>query len=290
MNLALPLDLCAAIHVGALMAWFGALSLRRILLVPLGKAELRGLRLAAATALASGLLWPWLQTGVVLDDARAALDPQQVAQVMTQTAFGRTWLARQAFVLLALLTATMPLLAIGRAVYFLVAAALASVALLGHAAAGAGTYGTLQRLALALHLLAAGAWLGALPVLWVLTGRLAAAELALALRRFSSYGIALVTIVVVTGALSAWFRTGGVTALVTSGYGKILLGKVGLVALMGAAALLNRNRYTPALERPDLRVQSAGRRGLRRSIAAESALGVLVVAVAVLLGAAEPPR
>jgi len=290
MNLALALELCAAIHVGALMAWFGALSLRRVLLVPLGAAQLRGLRLAATLALASALLWPWLQTGVVLDDARAALDPAQVAQVLTQSSFGRTWLARGAFVLLAYLTATLPLLALGRAVYFLVAAALASVALLGHAAAATGAYGTVQRLALALHLLAAGAWLGALPVLWALSGELAAAELALTLRRFSRYGVALVTIVVVTGAASAWFRSGSLEALVASGYGRILLGKIGLVALMGVAALLNRNRFAPALERPDLTLQAAGRRGLRRSIAAEAALGVLVVAVAVLLGAAEPPR
>jgi len=290
MILALPLDLCAALHAGALMAWFGALSLRRILVVPLGPAELRSLRLAAAIALASGLLWPWLLTAVVTDDARAALDPQQVFQVLTQTSFGRTWLVRQAFVLLAFLTAMLPLLAIGRAVYFLVAAALASFALLGHAAGAVGAYGTLQRLTLALHLLAAGAWLGALPVLWTLTGRLTAAELALTLRRFSRYGIALVTIVVVTGALSAWFRTGGLGALVASDYGRILLGKLALVALMGVAAWNNRNRLTPALERPDLTVQSAGRRGLRRSIATETALGVLVVAVAVLLGAAEAPR
>ncbi|HYA65329.1 MAG TPA: CopD family protein [Burkholderiaceae bacterium] len=290
MNLELPLELCAAVHAGSLMIWFGALSLHRILGVVQRDDEQRALRVAAAVALGSGVLWPFLQTGVARDDAAAAIDPQLVAQLLTQTSFGRTWLVRQVFVLLALLVTWVPLLQSGRAVYFLVAGALASIALLGHAAGVTGASGTVQRLTLALHLLAAGAWLGALPRLWSLTDDLPVADLAQVLRRFSPYGIVLVSIVVITGTLSAWFRIGTAELLLSSAYGKILLGKVALVALMGLAALNNRNRQTPALERPDLLVQAAARRGLRRSIAVETTLGIAVVLVAALLGAAEAPR
>jgi len=290
MSLTLPLEVCAALHAGALMIWFGSLSLHRILGVARQGVEPRTLWIAAVVALASGLLWPWLQTGVVTADARSALDPQAVWQLLTQTTFGRTWLVRQVFVLLALLATLVPLVATGRGTYFLVAAAVASIALLGHAAGAPGTFGTVQRLALALHLLAAGAWLGALPDLWALAGRLPSADLASILRRFSPYGIALVSIVVATGVLSAWFRLGGLDPLISSDYGRILLSKVGLGALMGVAALNNRNRLTPKLERPDLVVQAQGRKELRRSITAEAALGFAVVAAAVLLGSAEAPH
>lgn len=287
MSLTLPLDVCSAVHVGALMIWFGALSLQRILGVVRHDARRRDLRIAAVVALASGLLWPWLQTGVVMDDARAALDPHLVAQLLTQTSFGRTWFVRVVIVLLAVLVAFVPLLATGRALYFLVASALASAALLGHAASATGSLGTVQRLTLALHLLAAGAWLGALPRLWMLVESAPVSALRQILRRFSPYGMVLVLIVIATGALSAWFRLGAIEPLFASNYGKILLAKVGLVALMGVAALNNRNRLTPALERPDLVVQRAARRSLRQSIGAETALGLAVVMAAALLGSAE---
>lgn len=281
---------CAAVHAGALMLWFGALSLQRILGIASQGVQGQWLRVAAAVALASGVLWPSLQTGVVMDDAHAALDPQVVAQVLTQTSFGRTWLARQAFVLIAFVAAMFPSLATGRAVYFLVAASLASLALIGHAAGASGALGTLQRLALALHLLAAGAWLGALPELWKLAGHLRADELARTLRRFSPYGMALVSIVIATGVLSAWIRIGTMQAFMTSEYGKVLLAKIALVALMGVAALNNRNRLTPALERRDLAAQATGQHALRQSIGAETALGIAVVLVAALLGSTEAPR
>ncbi len=288
MNLAL--DLCFAVHVGALMVWFGALSLQRMLGVVQPSEARRDLRIAGVVALASGLLWPLLQTGVVKDDALAALDPQLVWQLLTQSSFGGTWLVRVAIVLLAFLVTFTPLLETGRALYFLVASALASVALLGHAAGVTGTLGTVQRLTVALHLLAAGAWFGALPRLWMLAERLPVSTLAQILRRFSPYGMILVSIVVATGALSAWFRLGAIDPLFASAYGKILLLKVGLVALMGAVALNNRNRLTPMLERSDLLVQATARRRLRQSIGAEAALGLTVVMAAALLGSAEAPH
>lgn len=283
------LPLCTALHVAALMAWFGALSLRRLLGAGQGGGELRFLRSAAALALASGALWPWLEAASLADDAATAWDPAQLALVLTQTRFGQVWLAREAIIALATFASMAPLLAIGRANYFLVVAALASMALVGHAAAGDDAAAHALRLTQAAHLLAAGAWVGALPALWVLAGRLAAADLAKVLQRFSRYGIALVAVVLVTGTIIGWVRTGALTALLHQAYGQTLLAKVALVALMGCAALANRNRYLPWLRQRDVVMQAAGRAGLRRSIAVELTLGMAVIAVAVVLGQTEPP-
>jgi putative copper resistance protein D len=118
--------------------------------------------------------------------------------------------------------------------------------------------------------------------------------LASVLRRFSAIGIALVAIVVLTGGLSAWWRTGNLEALLYSSYSRVLLGKIGLVLLMGVAALLNRNRFTPALERTQMAGPQAtaepARRRLVASIGTETTLAVAVVLLAFFLGAAEAPR
>jgi putative copper export protein len=90
--------------------------------------------------------------------------------------------------------------------------------------------------------------------------------------------------------LSAWRRTGTWDDLTGSAYGQILIVKVALVAAMGAAALRNRNRYTPQLARGDTAVQADARAGLRRTIGVELGLGLLVIALAIWLGAAEAPR
>jgi putative copper resistance protein D len=294
------LAFCGAIQAVALMAWFGALSLERVIaaacvLTSAPRTELlpRLLRQAGPIAILAGALWPWLQVGVVLDDPRALLDADQISQVLTQTSFGRIALAREALVIAAVLAAGLPAgfaPSSNRATYVLLAAALGSVALIGHAAGISGALGAIERTTLALHLLAAGAWLGALPLLWMLADRQGSAELAQTLERFSRFGAVLVALVLASGTLSAWYRLGAAQALFTSGYGRILLGKIALVGGMGAIALFNRNRLTPALKRPDLQDQLAARRALRWSIAVETAVGALVVAVAFVLGSAEAPQ
>jgi putative copper resistance protein D len=288
--MALLLNLCLALHAAALMAWFGALSLRRVLGAGQGAGEIRFLQLAGALALLSGVLWPCLQAGVLGDAPAAAWDPAQVAVILTQTSFGRIWLMREALIALAALATLLPLLGIGRGVYFLVAAALASLALLGHAAGATGADGLAQRLTYAVHLLAAGAWVGALPALFVLAGRLDARDLVRVLRRFSRYGLFLVAFVLASGAAGAWYRTGSWAALSTGDYAQILVIKIALVAGMGLCALANRNRYTPRLAQADPFVQAGGRAGLRRSIGCELLLGLAAITAAAWLGAAEAPR
>jgi putative copper resistance protein D len=251
MNLQAPLALCSAVHTLSLMVWFGALVLPRLpglasAIRRAAPAAVTPTRAVAALALVSGVLWPMLQTGVVLDDVRSAWDPSQVAVVLGQTSFGRVWVARE--ILVACAFAMACIAPGGRAALWLVGGALGSMALLGHAAGVPASAGYEQRGVLAVHLLAAGAWVGALPVLWCLARVLPGELLASAMRRFSSVAIGWVALVVLTGSLSAWWRTGTLESILYSNYSHVLLGKLGLVLLMGVAALLNRNRFTPALQ------------------------------------------
>lgn len=295
MNLQLALTLCTAWHAGALLFWFGALGLARVAGLAHFHAAPAALRWAGAAALATGIACPMLQTGVVFEDSAAALDAQRLAVVLAQTSFGRIWLGHDVLLLVA---GGVGLLApartgrVARLLYLLfVGAALASLALLGHAAGVAGGVGWLQQGVLAVHLLLAGAWVGTLPLLWQAARDLPAAQLAAGLRRYSALGVGLVALVLATGAASAWWRTGSVAALVDGDYARWLAGKIGLVGLMGAAALRNRNHYTPALEASQTSAGAlAVRIGLRRNLAVEILLGAGVVLLAACLGAAEAAR
>jgi len=280
------LFLCTALHLAALMAWFGALALRRLLGAGQGAGELRYLRVCGALALASAVLWPCLQAAVLREQAAAAWDPASVALVLTASSFGRIWLVRLTIIALALLASGWPMLAIGRGVLLLLAVALGSMALLGHS----GAAGPLAQGAQAVHLLAAGAWLGALPVLVVLASRLAGPDLARVLQWFSRYGLAIVGLVLGSGMLNAAWRLGSWSALVGGDYGHLLLGKIALVAAMGALALRNRNQLTPRLLAPDADSMRGAQRALRWTIASEAALGLAVVLAAALLAATESPQ
>lgn len=288
MPLESALTLCLALHAGALMAWTGGLFLRYLPGLAIFQPSAVAMRQAGRLALATALAWPLLQAAVVYDDPGAMVDGGRLLELFGQTHFGHVWLARLVMLALAvaLSRASTPLAAIAERA--LTIAALASLALVGHAAAVDGAAGWLQRGVLALHLLAAAAWVGALPVLWHTARELPPAQLADGLRRFSAVGIGLVALVLASGATSAWWRTGSLGALVDGDYGRLLATKVGLVALMGVVALRNRNHYTPALAATATPRATEGlRAGLRRSLAAESALGGAVVLLAAFLAAAE---
>jgi putative copper resistance protein D len=291
MSLQLPLLLCAALHAAALMAWFGTLLRQRALGLPEHSRQMLALRLAGGTALASAACWPFLLTGSAMDDPGAALDPRQLALVLGQTSFGQVCVART--LLVAVAASRLPTRRAGEASTLLpVGAALASIGFLGHAAGVAGIAGLGQRLVLAAHLLAAGAWLGLLPWLWLAARGVTARALARALRRFSRLGVWLVAVVVVSGCLNSWWRLGGVAPLWSSGYGQIVLLKVALVLLMGVCALCNRNVFTPAVERLEAEEPAAAGkalRGLRWSLALETLLGAAVLVAAFFLGSAEAP-
>ncbi|MYW09293.1 hypothetical protein GT034_13160 [Streptomyces sp. SID2563] len=96
-----------------------------------------------------------------------------------------------------------------------------------------------------LHLLAVAAWLGGLVAL--LTALYRTPDLtSAAVRRFSTIAFVSVVVLVATGVYQSWRQVGTWSALTGTGYGQLLLVKVGLVAVLVGIASMSR-RWTGKL-------------------------------------------
>jgi putative copper resistance protein D len=163
---------------------------------------------------------------------------------------------------------------------------LASVALTGHSALPGGVPGMLHQVADAIHLIAAGWWVGGLLAL-VLTARRLGPDAAEVLHRFSGVGYGAVAAIVATGLFKSLFLVATLQGADSTAYGLTLLLKVALFALMGLLALSNRFWITPGLRRDGSSALWLKR--LQGSVTAEFALGLAVLAVVGALGAMSPP-
>lgn len=159
--------------------------------------------------------------------------------------------------------------------------ALVSLPLTGHALIARP--GGIAVGALAAHGLAAALWLGSLLALYSILAR-EPQRAARALRSFSPWGIAAVSTQVAGGATMAWLQLPSLGDLPASAYGRLVLGKLALFAMLLGLAALNRYRLLPALEQSSKAVPR-----LRRSIGAELALMVAVLAVTGVLAQTPPP-
>ncbi len=88
-----------------------------------------------------------------------------------------------------------------------------------------------------------------------------------------------------TALAQAWILVGGLPRLVGTDYGRVALVKLALLLILLALATANRFRYAPAMRRPG---GADASRGLRRSIAVETAVGLLAVLAASLLADLPP--
>ena len=167
-------------------------------------------------------------------------------------------------------------------------------ALGSHAAAGGGSTGSV--IAASLHILTALLWIGALPALVVILGPVAEGpsgrrRLVRACRgSFSRMAAASVLVIVVTGLYGAGREVITVRDLVGTTYGRILLVKVGLLLVVGAVGLINAARlhgWDPSWLGP-ARGVIAGRPPSRRWIAAEAAIGAIILLAAGLLADTPP--
>jgi putative copper resistance protein D len=234
-----------------------------------------------------------------------ALNRRTLDAVLRETVFGRIWLVRLglSLVLSAMLWLGWrqqtrrkdAMLKIGG---ILVAGVYAAtLAFTGHALSDAGADRYAHLASDAVHLLAAGAWVGALPGLASLlerAGDVARPErFALAVsatQRFSALGMASVSALVMTGLINAWYLVGNVAALVGTGYGRLLLWKLSIFAMMVTLAAINRLRLTPRLATA-MTIVTPSRSALdrlRRNTLLELAGGVAVVGIVAALGVATP--
>jgi len=282
---------CRFAHFMAAMLAFGASfflwaycsdGLRR----SLSLAAWRIVATACVVVLLTAVLWLASESASMTGDWSDAYDPGMVGAVLADTAFGNAWISR--LILGALLVA----LVFGRhgrwdEVAILSAAVLASLALVGHAAMHSGVEGVLQRVNHALHLLAAGAWLGGLiPFLMCLSAyadpkQRAAAVSAMA--QFSFWGQFIVAAIVLSGVANIALISGRPPIPPSTPYRALLVAKIALVGVMVALALFNR-----FLLGPRLAPGAAALPALRLTSVAEVALGTVVVALVSVFAMLDP--
>jgi copper resistance protein D len=206
---------------------------------------------------------------------------------LTDTAFGHAWAAHLVLAtLLVFVVAFGPRSRWGPAVAAS-AAVLASLGLVGHASMQTGAEGVSHRANHAVHLLAAGAWIGGLiPFVLSLRAYEDAALRAPALKamiNFSFWGQFVVAAIVITGSINIALTSGRPPVPPTSPYRALLDAKLAIVAIMIALALINR--YVLA---PRLKPGAAALETLRLTSISEVALGTLVVALVSVFALLDP--
>jgi putative copper resistance protein D len=176
------------------------------------------------------------------------------------------------------------------------AVALASLAWSGHGAMDEGDRRFWHFAVDILHLLAAGAWLGAL-LAFALMAKINALQtearlrlLARAVNRFEAIGAAIVVVITATGVVNYLFIVGPkLDEVFLSTYGILLFIKVVLFAGMLVLAALNRFHLGPFLERSLRDGQyTVAANALRRSVVVELAAAVLIVGLVAWLGTLSP--
>jgi putative copper resistance protein D len=165
--------------------------------------------------------------------------------------------------------------------------ALGSLAWGGHATMADGLDGWVHLLADIAHLLAAGAWIGAIVALLLLAFR----DLSIATNRrlaertlaaFSSVGTLLVATLLVTGMVNVWMLLvqPGIPLWPLDGYCLLLAIKLGAFAGMLLLAAANRWIFAPRIAHGD--------GGIRAVIALELSLAIAIVMLVAWLGTVAP--
>jgi putative copper resistance protein D len=241
---------------------------------------------AVVMALTSTLAMLPLRAATIGNGWTDAFAPDVLSGVLFETDVGRAWIV-QAVAAVLLTAATVVWHAHRRRVQAVCAAMLLiSLTMTGHAAMNAGWLRIVHRVNDAVHLLAGGAWLGALvPVLLILSmtggGRLKA-DARLALMRFSAAGHVAVALVIVSGILNTLLIVGTVPFDWAFGYQRLLSAKILLVGIMVLIAIVNRYVFVPRLG------GGSSLRALKGCIIAEIGLGLAVVALVAWFGTLQP--
>lgn len=255
---------------------------------------------AAIATVLSGLLWFVFAVANMSGTVADVADKQVLWTVLNETTFGGVWMARMSLaVVIASVVASRPLGAetAGWDVVAacLAAALLASLAGTGHAQIEEGWLSVVHVASDAVHLLAAGAWLGGLfPLGFILldySTREGApiVDVDRILLRFSSMGYVAVATLIASGLVNSWFMVGSVSSLLKTSYGQILLAKLALFLAMLALAAANRFWLVPRM----IEARNSGQPSLwlgrlRYHVLGEQFLGLMVLLAVSFLGTMRP--
>ncbi|MBB4954905.1 putative copper resistance protein D [Agrobacterium vitis] len=165
---------------------------------------------------------------------------------------------------------------------------LASLSISGHAAMNDGMIGLAHQINDSLHVLAVGAWIGALiPVVLLLTIRPTDQDWdasIIGLMRFSTLGHGAVAMVLITGLINSRLIIGAFWLDATIVYQRLLLLKITIAAAMVVLACINRYVFVPHMTHAPERAL----RFLRLSTLLEIGLGLSAIALVAAFGVMEP--
>lgn len=279
--------LVRAAHFASLMTMFGASALlgqtRRIGVT--GERLRRPLKLCAFTALASAIVCLGFTAGEMTGDAASGLDPAVLASAIANTLYGHIFLLRLALLI------GLALLSLGKEAHVLKAlfagAALALMGPTSHAAtAGDSAFAGLRAANDALHLLAAGFWVGGLVVILseLLPRPHAVARLVALLTLFSRWGAVAVALLLAAGTANGIFILAPLATAWSPTYLTLLAVKIVLAGLMVALALTNRFGVLPALAKGDPEAV----RTIPLTVLAELGAALLILVIVGFLGLTAP--
>ena len=276
LRLALYLDLLLLFG----LALFGLYSVDAVLRF---RPMLRGMALIGALLSVAGLV---LMTRAMSGETEFAALWPHLQMMVLETDVGLAWALRMIALIAVMIWPGLWLASMAGAV------ALTSLAWSGHGAMDNAWH----LLSDILHLLAAGAWLGAMLAL-ILMSRLDALcseagirSLADSVKRFEGVGAAIVLILSVTGVANYLFIVGPTLGEILLGtYGILLAIKVVLFGGMLVLAALNRFHLGPLLEQ-SLRAgqHQVAANALRRSVTLELMIALLIVGLVAWLGTLSP--
>ncbi len=274
----LTLALARAFSVATLMLAFGSILYVRVLappsLPPEATQKLRQVTGWAICAAVFGTL-VWLVAETL--DLSLSIGFPDLEAVLAHTMFGHLLGAR-----LVLLVTTVLLWDLRRDTLALIGCCVALALQAGHSHSVALGSPIWLIVAATLHILAAGAWLGALPALAIVVAGQDVRVAHAASVRFSPFGTACVAILLLTAASQFWLLVMGLPGLFGTAYGWMICAKMaGFTALIALAAR-NRFRLTPTLS-------DISKPRLTRAILAEIVIGLVVVGAAGVLTELQPP-
>ena len=212
-----------------------------------------------AIAIATGATLAVLpvEAGALGDGWGDAFGLTTMQSIALETTIGNAWLVQAAAAIALVMTIWLAPSRQQAATALCAGLLLGCRAFMGHSIMGEGAAGVLLQLSYLVHVLSAGAWLGALvPLLFILrqlSRQTNDQDAAAGLRKFSAAGQVMVALAVFTGVINTSLILGRLPLAWSQPYQLLLAAKICLVAGMIVIALLNRYVIVPR-SNPDFRL------------------------------------